>query len=276
MWKLGDFVHRTTLSQVSEMSQNVFVSETCRLNLVNPILIQGLPGLGFVGKIAVDFLIDQLKPKRIAELYSTYIGLPDGDMGVRVELDGTFTLPKYEFYASAETEPNFLFLTGDIQPVAWGQYNVANSILDFASKQGCKMVLCLGGYSVQGRRMDLVYAVGDTVDTVEELKQLQGVQIAQSGAVKGAFGVLLGLAKQRKVKCFGLLGATPGTHPDLRAARNVLKVLVGVYRLPIELTDMDRKVEEMEARVKKFREFQSALPQQDQPSQTDVPRGYIS
>jgi len=258
------------------MSQNVFVSEIYKPNLVNPILIQGLPGLGFVGKIAVDFLIDQLKPKKIADLYSTYIGLPDGDMGVRVELDGTFMLPKYEFYAYTETEPNLLFLTGDIQPAAWGQYNVANAILDFACRQGCNIVLCLGGYSIQGRRMDQVYTIGDNLKTVEELRQLQGVQLAQSGAVKGAFGVLLGLAKQREVKCFGLLGATPGTHPDLRAARNVLRVLAKVYRLPIELTDIDRKVEEMEGRVKKFREFQSAMPQQEQPSQTEVPRGYIS
>ncbi len=258
------------------MSQNVFIQEVHRPTLMNPILIQGLPGLGFVGKIAVDFLIDQLKPRKVADLYSTYIGLPDGDMGVRVELDGTFSLPKYEFYAFVETEPNLLFLTGDIQPVAWGQYNVANSILDFACKQGCNMVLCLGGYGIQGRRMDLVYTIGDSIKTVEELKQLQGVQLAQSGAVKGAFGVLLGLARQREVKCFGLLGATSGTHPDLRAARNVLRVLARIYRLPIELAEIDRKVEEMEGRVKKFREFQSAMPQQEQARETEVPRGYIS
>jgi len=258
------------------MSQNIFISEVYKPTLVNPILIQGLPGLGFVGKIAVDFLIDQLKPKKLADLYSAYIGLPDGDMGVRVELDGTFTLPKYEFYAFTETEPNLIFLTGDIQPVAWGQYNVTNSILDFSCKQGCNMVLCLGGYGIQSRHMDLVYAIGDNLKTVEELKQLQGVQLAQSGAVKGAFGVLLGLAKQREVKCFGLLGVTPGTHPDLRAARNVLRVLAKIYKLPIELADIDRKVEEMEGRVKKFREFQSAMPQQEQPRETEVPRGYIS
>ncbi|MEM2094002.1 MAG: PAC2 family protein [Candidatus Bathyarchaeia archaeon] len=258
------------------MSQNIFLQETHKIGLVNPILIQGLPGLGFVGKIAVDFLIDQLKPIKIAELYSTYIGLPDGDTGVRVELDGTFTLPKYEFYAYVDTIPNFILLTGDIQPVAWGQYNVANTILDFVTKHGCSIVVCLGGYSVQGRRLDLVYAVGDTGDTVEELRQVQGIQIAQSGVVKGAFGVLLGLAKQRRIKCFGLLGATLGTYPDLRAARNVLRVLSRVYRLPIELTDMDRKVEEMEARIRKLREFQSAIPQQEQPSQTTIPRGYIS
>jgi putative transposase len=35
--------------------------------LKNPILIEGLPGIGNVGKIAVDFMIDELKAKQFLE-----------------------------------------------------------------------------------------------------------------------------------------------------------------------------------------------------------------
>lgn len=244
-------------------------------SFAKPILIQGLPGLGFVGKITTDFLIDQLKPTKFAELYSTYVGLPDGDLGIRVELDGTFTLPKYEFYAYTSRVPNLILMTGDIQPVAWGQYPIALNVLDFVSQFGCDVVVALGGYSIQGRRMDTVYAIGYDMKSVEELRE-QNVQIAQSGAVKGAFGVLLGLAKQRRIRSFGLLGATPGTYPDLRAARNVIKVLARIYELPIEMTDIDKKIEEMESRVKRFREFQTEIPPQERGRETEVPRGYIA
>ena len=34
------------------------------------ILVEGLPGIGNVGKVAVDFLIDELKAKKIYELFS--------------------------------------------------------------------------------------------------------------------------------------------------------------------------------------------------------------
>jgi len=34
------------------------------------ILIAGLPGIGNVGKVAVDFLIDGLKAKNVATLFS--------------------------------------------------------------------------------------------------------------------------------------------------------------------------------------------------------------
>ena len=36
----------------------------------NPVLIEGLPGIGNVGKIAIDFLIDELKPNLVYTLYS--------------------------------------------------------------------------------------------------------------------------------------------------------------------------------------------------------------
>ena len=32
------------------------------MKLKNPILVEGLPGIGNVGKLAVDFMIDDLKP----------------------------------------------------------------------------------------------------------------------------------------------------------------------------------------------------------------------
>jgi len=39
--------------------------------LKNPKFICGLPGSGFVGKLAVDFLVDKLKANHITDVYST-------------------------------------------------------------------------------------------------------------------------------------------------------------------------------------------------------------
>ncbi len=259
------------------MSQNIYFNEITQFKRANAVLIQGLPGLGFVGKIAADFLVDQLKPLRLAELYSSYIALPDGDLGVRVELDGTFELPKYEFHAYENENRALIILTGDIQPAAWGQYAVATRILDYACQLGCESIVALGGHIIQGRRSDVVYAIGSSKDIIDELKK-QKVQLAQAGAVKGAFGVLLGLAQQRNIPCLGLLGATLGTYPDLGAARNVLRILANMYQLPVALEEIDKKILDMESRVKRFQEFHVGTPDADQqqPNAPPVPRGYIS
>jgi uncharacterized protein (TIGR00162 family) len=259
------------------LSQNVYLDELAPFRCENGVLVQGLPGLGYVGKIAADFLVDYLKPVKLAELYSTYIALPDGDLGVRVEMDGTFQLPKYEFHGyERKNDQSLVILTGEIQPVAWGQYSVATRILEYADKLGCRSIVALGGHIAQGRRHDVVYAIGGDKEIAEQL-QKHNVQIAQAGAVKGAFGVLLGLAKQRNTPCFGLLGATPGTHPDLVAARNVLRALAGIYELPIGLDEIDHKIQDMESRVKKLQQFQAeVLPGTETPTTPPVPRGYIS
>ena len=39
-------------------------------NLVKPIAIEGLPGIGNVGKLAVDFLIDELKAKKLVTIHA--------------------------------------------------------------------------------------------------------------------------------------------------------------------------------------------------------------
>ena len=40
------------------------------LQLKNPILIEGLPGIGNVGKIAIDYIIENVKPTLIYQLHS--------------------------------------------------------------------------------------------------------------------------------------------------------------------------------------------------------------
>jgi len=48
------------------------VREILKIDAEASILIEGLPGLGMVGKIAVKYLIKQLKAKKFAELYSPH------------------------------------------------------------------------------------------------------------------------------------------------------------------------------------------------------------
>src|SRR5947209_13049014 len=122
------------------------IHELAQVELKEPVLIQGLPGLGYVGKVAVDYFIEKLKPKKIGELYSSYLLFPDGNLGINISEDGTYSLPRYEFYAYGERDPNVILLTGDAQPSVTGQYEVASIVLDFAQRCGCKAVYTVGGY----------------------------------------------------------------------------------------------------------------------------------
>ena len=61
--------------------------------LKNPILIEGLPGIGNVGKVTVDFLIDELKAKKLYEITSNTF-----PHSVFVNEDNLVELPKIEVF----------------------------------------------------------------------------------------------------------------------------------------------------------------------------------
>jgi len=226
-------------------------------NLEKPVLVQGLPGLGFVGKLTVTYLIDEFKLKPFARLLSTHLMLLDGSTGIHINADGTFFLPKLEFYAYNQTKPNIIFLTGDTQPTVYGQYEVAECVLNFVQKYGCERIIAVGGFQTPfERELGRVYGVFNKPFLENELKSL-GVNITRSGSVTGACGIILGLGDQRNLESLGLLGATRGEYPDMEAAKSVLKVLSKILGLEINLTRLDREIEEMKRRLENLHRIQA-------------------
>ena len=57
--------------------------------LHNPILIVGLPGIGNVGKITVDFIIDKLNAKKIYDINTNYISFVYINEEIKVKPDSS-------------------------------------------------------------------------------------------------------------------------------------------------------------------------------------------
>lgn len=229
------------------------IQEITKVQLKEPVLVQGLPGLGYVGKVAVDYFVEKLKPRKFAELYSSYLLFPDGNLGINISEDGTYSLPRYEFYSYGEREPHVIFLTGDAQPSVTGQYEVASIVLDFAQQFGCKSVFTMGGYGTRSSNdAGAVYAVVGDSDLGDRLKKM-GAKLAKGGAVTGAAGVILGIGRQRGLQCAGLLGATTGIYPDIEAARAVIQMLTGIVGMPLDLKGLDTEIEDLRKKMEKFR-----------------------
>ncbi len=183
--------------------------------------------------------------------------LPDGDLGINVDTEGGYSLPKYELYAYTEGKPNIIFLTGDVQPQYWGQFEVAEGVIDYVEKMGCKTVITIGGYGTRSKReVGIAYAIANDYTMLEELKGYD-IQIAKSGIVRGAVGVVLGVAKYRKMRCLGLLGATRGLYPDIYAARTIVQIISSMYSLNIDLKDLDSEIEDMRKKMERLQEIQA-------------------
>src|SRR3989337_888969 len=102
----------------------------------NPVLIEGLPGLGLVGKITIRYLIKQLKAQKFAYLYS-----PHFPYFVLVSKKGNVRLLRGSFYfwKNKDGKNDLLLFTGDSQSqTIEGQYEIADRMLDFSQKHQVK------------------------------------------------------------------------------------------------------------------------------------------
>ncbi|MCS7114614.1 MAG: PAC2 family protein [Nitrososphaerota archaeon] len=192
--------------------------------LRNPIFIQGLPGLGNVGKITAHLLIKFCGAKPFAELYAPFF--PDY---VSVDSDGICRLPRYEFYAAPMEKNDYVIMTGDNQPSyedVVAHYEICNEILDFVTKHGCSFIITIGGLTSPEEKAQVYVAATSSELAVEFMEK--GAVLYNKGRIMGAAGLMLGLAKERGLGGVCLLGTTTGFGADRGAGFSVFKFLMKV------------------------------------------------
>lgn len=218
--------------------------------LSKPVLIAGLPGIGNVGKVAVDFMIEELKAEKLYEFFS--FNLPHS---VFVTEKNLVELPSINLYfkRGSGKRPDLVFVAGDVQPISEQScYSFSDSVLDCFAKLGGNFVVTIGGIGLPAvPKKPKVYCTGTTKDAIESYKSI-GIEPKLYGVVGpiiGVTGVLLGLSKRRGIPAVSLLAET-FAHPmylGIRGAREVVAVLNDKLALGINIRELDAEIREMEA-----------------------------
>lgn len=234
--------------------KETFVKERMKAKLKSPILVEGLPGLGMVGKITTQYLIKQLDAKKFAELYS-----PHFPYYVLVNKKGSVRLLRGNFYLWENNigENDLIFLTGDSQAqTIEGQYEVSSCILNFVSKLGTKLIITLGGYRKEVEEKPKVVAVSTNPQILKKALQAKALVSSSGNPIVGTAGLLLGLAKFQNIDALCMLGETRGYLPDPLAAKSVLEVLQNMLGIKVDISDLDKEIEKSEQIVAKMREIE--------------------
>jgi len=208
--------------------------------LENPVLLEGLPGIGFVANIAALHLIKELKANLFAEIYSSAFQ----DLSVTTE-DGKAKPPFNElyYYKGKDGERDLIILYGNTQALtSYGQYELCGKILDLAEELNCRYMITMGGLRKDEKidKPKLYFAASD-VEVASQTLSL-GAEIF-GGNIFGVAGLLIALGKLRGFRGFCLLAETPGYYPDAVAARTVLDAVCRFLNLNVDLTRLDIAVE---------------------------------
>ena len=230
--------------------------------LEDPLFVQGLPGIGNVGKLAAEHLKDELKAVKFAEIYSKFF-----PPQVLVLDDGQIRLVQNElYYVKRGNGKDLVLLVGDYQGLTPdGQYDLADFVLTELKKLGVHRLFTLGGYGM-GRMITKPRVLGAATD-LALVKEMEGHGVVfargEPGAgIVGASGLLLGLGRMHGMEAVCLMGETSGYFVDPKSAQAVLEVLTKVLDIQITFTELESRAKQIDSITSKLREVEAPPEQQ--------------
>ncbi|MBB6645446.1 proteasome assembly chaperone family protein [Halobellus ruber] len=222
---------------------NVAVQED--VDLTDPSLIEGFPGVGLVGKIAADHLVGEFDMTHHANVYCD--SLPK----VAVYRDGDAELqPPVRIYADADHD--LLVLQSDVPVGPEAAEQLAACLAGWYDDSSVTPIYLSGIPEEKEDAPPALYGlgVGSGVDAVSEA----GIDAPdEAGLVSGPTGVLLSDAVETGRTAVGLVVESDPRFPDPEAARVLIKD--GIE----PLTGVDVPVDHLVERTEQIRQAKERL-----------------
>jgi len=228
--------------------------------LKDGVLIEGLPGIGHVGRIGAEHLIEEFNGEKFLELYCN-----DFPPQVLVKPDGTVDFMNNEFYVIYEPVPMIVVL-GNTQALSpMGQYNLSEKIVEIGIRYGINRTFTLGGFGIGKLKENPdVYVAGTSKELVDKIKELGAKFRCDGGGIIGAAGLMLMFSKLNGIDGVCLMGETPGYLVDPKSARKVLELLSKILNIDVNTDALEKRAKEMEEFLDRIRKFEEDMIKQQQ------------
>ncbi|MCO8255960.1 proteasome assembly chaperone family protein [Haladaptatus sp. AB618] len=186
------------------------------IELDEPTLVEGLPGLGLVGKIATDHLIEQFDMTYYAAVDC------DGIPQIAIYEDGKpDLLPPVRIYADEERD--LLALRSDVPISADAAPEFADCVTGWMESNDVTP-LYLSGLPQQKQPGKVPELYGTATGDMAQLLEEYDIGFpTEMGAISGPTGALLHRASRRGVDAIGLIVESDPQFPDPEAARVLLE-----------------------------------------------------
>jgi len=222
------------------------ITYDCRPTFNNVVFIEGLPGVGNVGKIAADFLAYKLDGQRLASILFSELPaqvMIDNDnhpYAVNVEL----------WYAKDVNGKDVIFLLGDNQPASGqGQFKLCKYIFDKIIQYDPQVILTLGGFGL-GEIVTDPHVLG-AVNEPKLKSKLEKIGVEfrpgePQGGIIGAAAMFVAFANEYEIDAACLMGETSGFLVDHKSAKRVVDVLCKFLGVEVDTSEMQENIEQID------------------------------
>lgn len=235
--------------------KETIIKQTKKVKMNKPVLIEGLPGIGLVGKLAADLMVDELKAEKVAELYS-----PHFPHQVVMQKSGIIKTIKNEFYLVRRQNklPDLLILVGDVQAItSEAQYEINGKIIEYLKNNGGSFIITLGGYGTgKGTKDPKIFGAATNKSLVDKYANFGVLFGKTSGSIIGAAGLLLALGRMEKIPGVCIMGETHGGYVDANAAKKMINILSKILNIKVSTKKLEKKALENKKLLKKLQEEQ--------------------
>jgi len=233
------------------------------LELENPNLIVGWPGIGNIGIIAIDTLRGMLQAEEFGEIEAWDFFYPK-KVSIKDDILEDLEFPSNKFYFKRLDKKELVFFIGEEQPTETGTgyavgeraCRLANLVLDVGEKFNCQRVYTSGAAvaSIHHTMKPKVWTVPNRKSLLNELKEYENTVLMSEGNISGLNGLLLGVAKKRGLEGICVMGEIPVyvahfpvSYP--KASQSVLEVLAKILGIDIDLSKFDDYVRKVEDQI---------------------------
>ena len=226
------------------------------VTLDEPTLVEGLPGVGLVGKLATDHVVEQFDMTYYASIDCE--GLPR----ISVYEEGSRRVrPPVRLYADADRD--LVALQSDVPVSASTASEFASCVTDWLADRNATPIYLSGlPKEKEPGEIPSLYGVA-TGDAGARLDDHGVDSPSERGAVSGPTGALLHEAAARDLDAYGLVVESDPQFPDPEAAH----VLIEKGIAP--LTDLDVATDHLVERAEEISEQKAQLAQRMGEAETD-------
>jgi uncharacterized protein len=225
------------------------------VSLENPILVEGLPGIGLVGKIAADHLVDVFD----MELYATVHCESLAPVAVYHDGERDIQAPVRIY---ADPDENLLVLQSDVPVNAEAVREFADCFTSWLVDQGVFPIYLSGMAAKKNDEPPAMHGVA-TAGAGDRLDDIDVDLPTESGVISGPTGALVNRGSEQGLESVALVVESDPQFPDPEAARILIEHGIS------PLADVDVNVDDLVEHAEEIRDKKEQLAARMQQAQEE-------
>jgi len=208
-------------------------------NLKGYALIEGFPGAGLVGPMAVSYMVEKLKMK--------YIGYIESDLFPPIAAVHSGK-PMHTVRLYLDSKNKIVVVLSEFTIPQTAIYQLANELLSFVRKKGICKIISIGGMASQ-KQTGVAYVISSSPELMKKAVK-RGLKPVQEGVIAGVSALLITGAVDFNIPTVNLLVEVNPTMVDPKYAKTVIEGLHRLMGIDVDLAELNKEAHEVEARVK--------------------------